>query len=229
MSDGGGRFEQGMSPHPRYAEFIELLEREDRGRSIAFCQRLLAEGSVDVPTLYTDFLAMSLNRMECDADEPTCIWREHVRSSIVRSIIESCYPSVLKERDARFGPGSVGKALVVCPVEELHELGARMVTDFFTIAGFDSLFIGANTPMNVIESAVRAVRPAVVAISVTNYYHLFAAERVVSALKVVDTGKRFKIVVGGRAFEEHPDAVRQVGADALLESLDDIIALRKGV
>ena len=218
-----------MSPHPRYAEFIELLEREDRGRSIAFCQRLLAEGTVDLPTLYTEFLATSLNRMECDADEATCIWREHVRSSIIRSIIETCYPSVLKERDARFGPGPVGKALVVCPVDELHELGARMVTDFFTMAGFDSIFVGANTPMGVIESAVRAVKPAVVAISVTNYYHLFAAEKIVSTLKALDTVKRFKVVVGGRAFEEHPDALRQVGADALLEGLDDIIALRKGV
>ncbi|MCU0859635.1 MAG: cobalamin B12-binding domain-containing protein [Thermoplasmata archaeon] len=218
-----------MSAHPRYAEFIELLEREDRGRSIGFCQRLLADGTVDIPTLYSGFLAPSLNHMECVDDEESCIWKEHVRSSIVRSIIENCYPSVLKERDARFGPGSVGKVLVACPVDELHELGARMVTDYFTMAGFEALFVGANTPMRVIESAVRSLRPAIVAISVTNYYHLFAAEKVISVLRGVDTGKRFKVVVGGRAFEGHPEAVKQVGADILAEGFDDILVLRKGV
>lgn len=218
-----------MSSHPRYAELMELLEREDRGRSIAFCQRLLADGTVDLPTLYTDFLAPSLNEMVCDADEDTCIWREHVRSSIIRSIIETCYPVVLKERDARFGPGSVGRVLVVCPVDELHELGARMVTDLFTLAGFDALFVGANTPIRVIESAVRTVKPTIVALSVTNYYHLFAAERAVAALRCIDTGRRLRIVVGGRAFEGHPEAAKKVGADALVRGFDEILALRKGV
>lgn len=218
-----------MRTHPRYGEFIELLEREDRGRSTAYCLRLLSEGVVDVHALYTQFLAPSLNQMVCDADEATCIWREHVRSSIVRSIIENCHSFVLKERDARFGVGAAGKVLVVCPVDELHELGARMVADYFVLAGFDAVFVGANTPLSVIESAVRTGKPDVVAISVTNYYHLFAAENAVASLRRAGGDARIKIVVGGRAFERHPEAVKQVGADAIVRTFEEIVALRKGV
>jgi len=224
-----GRFDRGMSSHPRYAEFMDLLDREDRGRSIEYCVRLLSEKVVGVHGLYTQFLGPSLNQMVCEADEATCIWREHVRSSIVRSIIENCHSFVLKERDARFGVGAAGKVLVVCPVDELHEIGARMVADYFTIAGFDAVFVGANTPLEVIESAIRTVRPSIVALSVTNYYHLFAAERVVSSVRRADGEHRVKVVVGGRAFEGHPEAVRQVGADAVVRGLEDILALRKGV
>jgi len=218
-----------MSSHPRYAEFIDLLEREDRGRSIEYCVRLLSERVVDIHGLYTHFLGPSLNQMMCGADEETCIWREHVRSSIVRSIIENCHSYVLKERDARFGAGAAGKVLVVCPVDELHEIGARMVADYFTISGFEAIFVGANTPLPVIESAIRTVRPTIVAISVTNYYHLFATERVVSSVRRAGGDRRVKVVVGGRAFEGHPEAVKQVGADAHVADFEAILALRKGV
>lgn len=218
-----------MPSHPRYAEFIDLLEREDRGRSIDYCVRLLSERVVDIHGLYTQFLGPSLNQMMCGADEETCIWREHVRSSIVRSIIENCHSYVLKERDARFGTGAVGKALVVCPVDELHEIGARMVADYFTIAGFEAIFVGANTPLPVIESAIRTVMPSIVAVSVTNYYHLFATERVVASVRRAVGARRVKVVVGGRAFEGHPEAVKQVGADLHVADFEDILALRKGV
>ena len=40
-----------------------------------------------------------------------------------------------------------GRCVVVtCVGGELHELGARMVGDFFDMAGWDTYFCGADTP-----------------------------------------------------------------------------------
>lgn len=44
-----------------------------------------------------------------------------------------------------------GVATVLCPPEEYHDLEARMVADFFTIAGFDTIYVGGNTPYHIEE------------------------------------------------------------------------------
>lgn len=53
--------------------------------------------------MYTKILAPSLNTMECKIDEKNiCIWREHVRISIIRTIVECCYPYIMKERHEKY-------------------------------------------------------------------------------------------------------------------------------
>jgi hypothetical protein len=66
-----------------------------------------------------------------------------------------------------------GKKLVAaCVSEELHEMGIRMVTDFFEMDGWDTYYIGANTPIESIGSAVRDQHADVVALSSTMSFHL---------------------------------------------------------
>lgn len=66
------------------------------------------------------------------------IWRRHVRSGIILTIIESAYPYILEQRKESI----CEKVLVDCPEFEEHELGARMVSDFFRLEGFDTTFAG---------------------------------------------------------------------------------------
>ncbi|HEY5309978.1 MAG TPA: cobalamin B12-binding domain-containing protein, partial [Casimicrobiaceae bacterium] len=48
---------------------------------------------------------------------------------------------------------------------DLHELGARMVADFFEMEGWDSYYTGANTPTGGVVQAIVERRPDVLAIS----------------------------------------------------------------
>ena len=191
-----------------------------------FAMSALSSGKVDVVTLYTELLERSLNEMRCGEDEATCIWREHVRSSIVRAVIECSYPYVARERDSKYGGSGGTRVIVVCPTEELHEIGARMVADFFTLAGYDSVFIGANTPMSVIMSAVSKIRPDMVALSVTNYYNLFAAKTAISSIRAHGPAS-LRIVVGGGALKDRTEGKCDLGADIQISSFEDIRRLRE--
>lgn len=146
--------------HPFYEKFLNLLVSEDKENCVNFILDKLDKGEIDVVTLYTDILTLALNSMFCteDDDDSECIWKEHVRTSIVRTILECCYPYLIKERKAKGIDRRNEKIIVVCPSEEIHEIGARMIVDYFTMLGFDAIFIGANTPREEILNAISMMK-----------------------------------------------------------------------
>ena len=217
-----------MKMHPLYKQLTKYLEEEDKEKAVSFVLSKLQGGEIDIVTLYNELLAPALNNMKCEGPEEFCIWKEHVRSSIVRQVIENCYPYVLKERDAKYGGTGKGKkVMVLCPTEELHEIGPRMAADFFTLNGYDVTFVGANTPARSFISAVDIIKPDYVAISVTNYYNLSAARKTIEKLRG-RKHKAFKIIVGGFAFTRNPDIYKEIGADIHLLGFDDIRKLKGG-
>jgi methanogenic corrinoid protein MtbC1 len=208
-----------------YDEFVAHLDREDRKACVDFALSRLSRREIDIVSLYNEVLTPALREHFCrDKQREVCVWEEHVRTSIVRTVIECCYPSVVKEKEKSHGSAYLGKALVVCPPEEYHEIGARMIADFFTLCGFEATFIGANTPQGDILEAITYIGPRYVAVSVSHHYNLVAARR--TLLKIRETrertGGRFTIVAGGNAFKQNPGAYREMGADVLLDTFDDI-------
>ncbi len=212
--------------HPMYEEFAAALARADKARCLELAVSRLSRGEIDVVTLYNEILTPALNAPTYSAEEGAVrIWEEHVRTSIVRTIVENAYPYVQREKRARNGPvGLRRSAVVVCPTEEFHELGARMVADFFELAGFDATFVGANTPQEEILEAIAILRPAYVAVSATNTYTLVPAARVLERLRELRerTGAGFQIIVGGHAFRQNPALVQEMGADLHLSTFEDI-------
>lgn len=214
--------------HPLYKQLIKYLESEDKEGAVRFILSKLESKELDIVTLYNELLTPSLNNMKCEGPEEYCIWKEHVRSSIVRHIIESCYPHVLKEREDKYGRTGKGqKVMVLCPAEELHEIGPRMVADFFTLLGFDVTFVGANTPRSSFLSAIDILKPKYVAISVTNYYNLSATRKTIQELRKQEH-RDFQIIVGGHAFARNPDVYRELGADLLVQSFSELKKLKGG-
>ena len=218
--------------HDLLPEFLKLAEAEDRQGCVEWALSRLDSGAVDIVTLYEQILAPSLNEMKCkDAEAAVCVWKEHVRSSIIRTVIECCYPHVMKERAARSktgkdanaaGQSGTGpKVVVVCPSGELHEIGARMVADLFTLCGCSSIFVGANTPLEDFLAAVEHIKPRYVCVSVTNYFNLVAARNVVSRIRAI-AGKDVTILAGGQAFRNNPATAKDMGADMLVGGFEDM-------
>jgi methanogenic corrinoid protein MtbC1 len=137
-------------------------------------------------------------------------------------VVESAFPFVMKARK----PSNGKKALVVCPPDELHEIGPRMVADFFTICGFKVVFVGANTPRASFLSAVSLEKPDYLAVSVTNFYHLVATRTLVAEAKARHPA--VKVVVGGKAFKSNPEKALEFGADFHLDTFQDIERLAGG-
>lgn len=208
-----------------YEGFLSYLDKDDRYGCVELVLTKLSNDEVDIVTLYEEILAPSLRESFCrEKQRQICIWEEHVRTSIVRTVIECCYPYVVKERDHKYRAAPRGKVILACPTEELHEIGARMVADFFTLCGFDSIFIGANTPQVEILEAIEYVKPRYVAVSVSNHYNLIAARKMVLKIRELreSSAAEFEIIVGGYAFTLNPDMDTCMGFDFLLATFEDI-------
>lgn len=205
-----------------YDNFLHMLEEENKEGCVEFALSKLESGELDLVTLYTEILEPSLNNMTCKLNEKkVCVWKEHIRTSIVRTIIECCYPYLLKEKRKNNIKSSKGSVVVVCPPEEYHEIGALMVADFFELNGFDTVFVGSNTPKEDFIGAIEYIEPKYVAISVTNYYNLVAAKAIIQEIKH-KAKYPVKLLVGGYAFNANPESYKQIGADRLLQTYEEI-------
>jgi len=213
--------------HQIYGEFLEYLDNEDKENCINLITSKLDKKELDIPTLYKEILEPSLNAFYCDAEEEKmCIWKEHIRTSIIRTIIEICYLYILKERKEK-GVKLLNQTILIgCPAEEYHDTGAKMIADIFTLYGFNAIFVGANTPREEIRDAINLLKPNFIGISVTISYNLVEAEKAISLIKQ-HTEFDGKIVVGGQAFQNNPDNYKKIGADILIRNFNEIEKLAK--
>lgn len=199
-----------------YNEFIQYLTKQDKENCVKYILKCLDEKKVTIVELYEDILTKSLNSIGCEIDnEKVCIWKEHVRSSIIRTIIENCYKYVLLEVQNKINK----KVFVMCPDGETHELGARIVADYFTMKGLDTVYVGSSTPKAEFIDVINYIKPDYIALSVTNYFNLVEAKKVINEIRNKD--KKVKIIVGGNAFKNR-DNINEFKADYLLNSYKDI-------
>ena len=72
-----------------YQDFQSALEQEDKQQCVKLALGALEQGALDLVGLYTNILAPALNQMTFrDEDHHLAIWKEHIRSAIVRTILE---------------------------------------------------------------------------------------------------------------------------------------------
>jgi methanogenic corrinoid protein MtbC1 len=134
--------------------------------------------------------------------------QEHYCTAATQLIMSQLYPHLFT--------GAVAEhSLVACCVgRELHEIGMRMVADFFEMEGFDTYYLGASTPDADVIQAVQDQSADLLAVSVTMPFNLDLAARLIESTRNTPETSKVKIMVGGPPFVLDPDLVRKVGADA---------------
>jgi methanogenic corrinoid protein MtbC1 len=121
---------------------------------------------------------------------------EHFATAVTQLIMAQLFPSLLSETKN-------GSRLVACCIgNELHELGMRMVTDFFEMDGWDTYFLGANTPNEAVLSSLEDHRAHCLAVSVTMTHHLKQAQRLVNELRQEPRLRNVKLLIGGYPFTQ---------------------------
>jgi methanogenic corrinoid protein MtbC1 len=201
--------------------FIDLINKEQKEEVTLYFLKLLQEETYSISELYLNLLKPVMVEIDLLQKEKNfSIWEEHVRSNIIRTLIEISYPYVINEKK-RNGIENKGDIVMICPEREYHELGALMVADLFTLNGWNVTYVGANTPKSEFILAINEVHPDFIAISVTSYYNLVHAKRTIDAIKD-SLEKDVKIIVGGQAFKNDIKIANEVGGDYLLDSLTDI-------
>ncbi len=109
----------------------------------------------------------------------------------------------------------------------MHEIGARMVADFFELEGWDTYYLGANTPTESIIRTLDKETPHLLGISATLTSHVSMVETLIKEIRKTEIGKRIKILVGGRPFNANPTLWQAVNADGYGENANEAISVAK--
>jgi methanogenic corrinoid protein MtbC1 len=195
------------APHAELArDYLRLLLAGDRRGASALILGAVRDG-VSVRDVY-------LHVFQRTQYEIGRLWQlneisvaqEHFCTAATQMIMSQLYPQI-------FASARVGRRLVAaCVGGDLHEIGVRMVADFFEMAGWDTFYLGANTPLPGVLQAVEEHRPDAIAISATMSYHVGEVAALIRALRERD-GRAPRILVGGYPFAVDPELWRTVGAD----------------
>ncbi len=200
-----------------YRRVTTALAAHDKATAVREAVEAVTTGAVTISGLYAMLTGILADTGTAWKRGTTAVWEEHLASSTVRTIVEILYPGVLKAK-AEVEP--VGRSvLLACPPEEGHDLGLRMVSDRFDMAGWTTYFLGPDTPVDEIADAARRLGVDAVVMSSSTHFHRLAVRHAVDALKKQLHG--VDIWVGGAAF---------VGAATgwLPEEIVDLDALLEG-
>lgn len=143
---------------------------------------------------------------------------EHFVTAATQLVMSQLYPRI-------FTIDKSGNTLVAtCVGGELHEIGIRMVADFFEMDGWDTFYLGANTPVESIVQTLIERHADVLAISATMLLHISEVEKLVAAVRQ-SAARHTRILVGGYPFNVAHDLWQQIGADGYAQDADTAIQL----
>lgn len=104
------------------------------------------------------------------------------------------------------------RALLVAAPGDDHGFGIQIVREFFRRAGWE--VTGDPSSYDALLRCTRLERFDVVGLSVTNDASFDGLAAIIRAIRKGSVNPDLKVMVGGRFFLEHPEFVKQVGADA---------------
>lgn len=179
-----------------------------------------AAGGVDIAQIYTQvFQPTQLELGRLWQANLITVAQEHYATAVTQLVMSRLYEYI-------FSAEKNGRRLVAaCIGDELHEMGMRMVADFFEMAHWDTDYLGANTPASEIIEAATTGRADLIALSATMSPHIPAIERTISAIRSDPRTAEVKIIVGGYPFNVAPGLWERVGADGCAPDAPAAIAL----
>lgn len=173
-----------------FKEFFDSLINGERTKCSILAIKFLEKNSLQ--ELYENILKKALYDIgELWEYNKISVATEHLASAIVESILNECYyKTSFKEKNK--------KVLLACIESEYHQIGIKMVSDIFELNGWKSHFLGANTPLHALISYARAIKPDLIALSISIYFHFPELEKMIQIIR--EHFPDLPILIGGQAF-----------------------------
>lgn len=169
----------------------------------------LATAGMALKEIYVNVLQPAMHRAgELWQANRLTVAEEHYFTAVTQRVMAALYSA--EQRAARRGPAIV----VACVADELHELGARMVSDLLALEGYRSHYLGASMPPRAIVDFACIKGARVLAISASIAPHLAPVRETIELVRADPRGAAMKVLVGGGPFSRIPQLWRAVGADA---------------
>jgi hemerythrin-like metal-binding protein len=199
-----------------YAAYLERLLQGDKRGCGRIVQRLLTEG-ISFENLYVDLLQKAMYHTgDLWMKNRISVATEHLITATTLSMMTLVHPLLL---DA---PRNGKKAVVTCVGGELHQVGGKMVSDMFELHGWDSYFLGADTPVEGLLDLIGEKQPDVLCLSVSLSIHVNQLEETVEKTRA--RFSELNILVGGQAFLHNTEEFNSDPRLSYLRSLYDLDA-----
>jgi MerR family transcriptional regulator, light-induced transcriptional regulator len=145
--------------------------------------------------------------------------QEHFCTAATQLVMSRLYPYLFtgERKDLTFMGTCVGR--------ELHEIGIRMISDYFEMEGWNSYYIGANIPNREVVKAVKEYQPDLLGLSTTITYHIKEVKELIETVREDEECGNTKIIVGGLPFNRDPELWKAVGADATAVTAEEAIQI----
>lgn len=124
--------------------------------------------------------------------------KEHLATSITESLMTLVYPRLFH------GERSGKRAIISSGPNEYHQLGGKMVADIFETHGWDSYFLGANTPAERLLEEIGKRPPDLLAFSVAIPASLAALRQSLQTVRA--EFPTLPVLVGGKAIADGVEA-----------------------
>lgn len=175
-----------------YRNYLASLLAGGHRRCHTVVTSLLGQG-VEIKELYIELFQRSLYEVGGMWERrEISVAVEHMASAITESLLTLVYPAI-------FAAEHSGKSVVIsCVANECHQIGSKMVADFFELHGWHGYFLGANTPEDDLLQMIDEKQPHLIGLSLSRYSNLPNLVETVEAV----TGRwpESEILVGGQAF-----------------------------
>jgi MerR family transcriptional regulator, light-induced transcriptional regulator len=116
-------------------------------------------------------------------------------------------------------PSRPGRIVVACPPLEEHVISLLVLTFLLRRRGWEAIYLGANVPLDHLETMVQVARPQLVILAAQ--LHDTAAHLQEMAASLQRAGVR--VAYGGRVFNLAPELRQQVAGHFLGETLDQAL------
>ncbi len=147
--------------------------------------------------------------------------QEHFCTAATQLIMSQLYTHIFR------GKKPAGSMVATAVAGDLHELGVRMLADFFELDGWNTCYLGANTPhRDVIQTVIKS-RATVLCVSATISYHVHQVRALIDGVRQNPDAGKVIVLVGGYPFNVDPELWRKVGANGFARDAAEAVALAR--
>ena len=200
-------------------EYLDALLRADR----LAASRMIIQ-AVDSGTSLKDIYMHVFQKSQYEIGRlwqmnEASVAQEHYCTAATQLIMSQLYPYL-------FPTQKKGQKMIATSIGgELHEIGMRMVADFFEMDGWDTYYVGANTPNESIIQTLEENKAQLLGVSATLTPHIREVENLIREIRSTDVGKKVKILVGGYPFNIASNLWQEVGADGYGRDANEALSI----
>ncbi len=199
--------------------YMELLLKGDRHSAGKMVVEAVENG-ISVKDVYLNVFQSSLYEIgRLWQENKITVAQEHYFTAATQLIMSQLYPYISKTE-------KTGRVLVATSVsKELHEIGVRMVADFFEMEGWKTFYLGANTPSESIIKTMINNDADLLLISATISSHIGEVVKLIKTVRSCNDCNDPRIIVGGYPFMVDNELWKKVGADGQAENAENAVEM----